>query len=80
MSEYIITCDEETASWIGNDVDSIQPLVRCMECAKWHPCNIKDGLLYGECDKWKRRDSYCVPTTHANGFCAWGERKEDGDD
>lgn len=34
MSEYIVTCDEETASWIGNEVDSMKPVVRCRDC-KW---------------------------------------------
>lgn len=27
MSKYIVTCDDETASWIGNEVDSMEPIV-----------------------------------------------------
>lgn len=34
MTEYIVTCDEETAAWIGNYVDSMRPIMRCMDC-KW---------------------------------------------
>ena len=38
MSEYIITCDEETASWIGNDVDLMKPIVRCRDCRMFGDC------------------------------------------
>ena len=67
MSEYIITCDEETASWVGNDVDSIQPLVRCEDC--------RFSLAHGNgCGR--NQDIYDV---EPDGFCAWGKRKESGE-
>ena len=68
MSEYIITCDEETASWIGNDVDSMRPLVRCRDCA--YNAKDTDGICY-------RFDHEHF--NQPDGFCAWGERKEGGE-
>ena len=67
MSEYIITCDEETASWIGNDVDSMRPIVRCKDC-KYYQDNHNNTFS-------------CVFTkitsrAHPDGFCAWPERRE----
>ena len=65
MSEYIITCDEETASWIGNDVDFMKRIVRCRDC--------KYCMAY-----W--RSDYCDYFKHVtndpDGYCAWGERRE----
>lgn len=46
-------------------------IVRCRDCAKWHHIDTEDGIRYGECDEWKRADSYCVPATNEDGFCAW---------
>lgn len=72
MTEYIITCDEETASWIGNDVDFMKPIVRCRDCrhrvAFEQPLNLERVF----CDL--RRSLYAVED---KGFCAWGERKVD---
>ena len=65
MSEYIITCDDETALWIGNDVDSMQTIVRCRDCAY----NAKD--IDGICYRFDH-EHFNQP----DGFCAWGERRE----
>lgn len=64
MSEYIVTCDEETASWIGNDVDSMKPIVRCRDCANYE---YREHL----------KRSYCCGeyATEPDGFCAWAVRK-----
>ena len=50
-------------------------IVRCRDCVKWHHIDTLDGVRYGECDEWKRADSYCVPATRENGFCAWATCK-----
>lgn len=52
-----------------------EPIVRCRDCMKWHHIDTLDGVRYGECDEWKRADSYCVPATRENGFCAWATCK-----
>lgn len=86
MNEYIVTCDEETASWIGNDVDSMKRLVRCRDCyfgKKVHwPTNSKTPSDWLDCvgpmvetwDYWndEPKDNPVPP----NGFCAWGERAD----
>ena len=55
-------------------------VVRCRDCEKWHPFDMKDGMVYGECDEWKRQDSYCVPATQEGGFCYWAVRRtEEGE-
>ena len=70
MSEYIVMCDEETASWIGNDVDSMRPLVLCRDC-KYVSC---DEMIYRECYRLHGYNSF---TVDERGFCAWGERREE---
>lgn len=75
MSEYIVTCDEETASWIGNDVDSMKPIVRCRDCI-WF---IDDPDMYESkpfCDYLDGNGMHVEP----DGFCSFGQRKESGDD
>jgi hypothetical protein len=69
MNEYIITCDEETASWIGNDVDSMRPIVRCRDCRYISSEKYYFRYCYrmGECKEFP---------VELDGFCAWGERKE----
>ena len=78
MSEYIVTCDEETASWIGNDIDSMKPLVRCRDCARFIPqgtFRFNSGVA---------NKSTCevirgfVVQIDPDGFCAWGKKKVGG--
>ena len=74
MSEYILDLtafDDETL-----DDGLREEIVRCRDCAKWHHIDTEDGIRYGECDEWRRADSYCVPATNEDGFCAWSARKE----
>lgn len=52
-----------------------EEIVRCRDCMKWHHIDTLDGVRYGECDEWKRADSYCVPATRESGFCAWATCK-----
>lgn len=74
MSDYIVTCDEETASWIGNDADSMRLLVRCRDCRRYHP---KDGEMlscrfeYNGFVQWR--------SAEPDGFCKWACRKSKED-
>lgn len=65
MSEYIVTCDEETAAWIGNDVDSMWLIVHCHDCR----FKAKDG-------NWCYRTDHEFVIEH-DGFCSWGQAKDD---
>lgn len=71
MSDYIVTCDDETASWVGNDVDSMKRLVRCRDCEYYErDANPIDPGWPMICE---RTGDDMVPP---DGFCAWGERRE----
>ena len=67
MSEYIVTCDEEVASWIGNDVDSMKRLVRCRDCRHFKPGEEEPPVDW--CDLFHDEVTPC-------DFCKWGERGE----
>ena len=70
MSEYIVTCDDEVALWIGNDVESMRPLVRCRDCKHFKQ---RDGILPPMvCERW----GYYNFKTEPERFCALGERRE----
>lgn len=83
MSEYIVEMPKEPAKVVRDgwniriewQYKQREEIVRCRDCMKWHHIDTLDGVRYGECDEWKRADSYCVPATRESGFCAWGERK-----
>ncbi len=72
MSEYI------ACPYCHNPLSQSEyvKVVRCRDCVKWHEFDYEDGRRYGECDEWKRPDSYCTPATAEDGFCAWGERRD----
>lgn len=70
MSEYIVTCDDETASWIGNEADSMEPIVRCRDCRHYRK-SMNGCAEFG--DEW--RDEFA--NVEPDGFCAWGERRVD---
>lgn len=71
MSEYIITCDEETASWVGNDVDAMRRLVRCRDCSYYNRREWNSGVPYYTCNYFDSEYAEVEP----DGFCKWGERK-----
>lgn len=79
MGEYIVTCDEETASWIGNDVESMREIVRCRDCAKAEHDYVYrfDGSKSYELT-CKRFENF-LHVTQPDGFCAWSERRSDHD-
>ena len=68
MSEYIITCDDEVAMWVGNDVESMKKIVRCRDCKNFEqdgePSEVFPNSYW--CDKLT---VYMPP----NGFCSWGK-------
>ena len=72
MSEYIV---DVTGLESGDYAIAREEIVRCRDCMKWHHIDTLDGVRYGECDEWKRADSYCVPATRESGFCAWATCK-----
>lgn len=67
MSEYIIACDEETALWVANDVESMKRIVRCRECE----FGAYDGNEQGEVIAWCKNFGCEI---EPDGFCKWGER------
>ena len=80
MTEYIfreVHYGYTDGTALGRTLEKQEEIVRCRDCMKWHHIDTLDGVRYGECDEWKRADSYCVPATRENGFCAWGERRTD---
>lgn len=70
MSDFIVTCDEEAALWIGNDADSMNPLVRCRNCKYYESVSEDSGDW---CGYWTDR---IYADVRGSGFCAWGTRKE----
>lgn len=68
MSDYILTCDEETAGWIGNDVDLMKPIVRCRDCKFYDD----DDAYCGGCTLL----DFFVSDMADEGFCSWAERRE----
>ena len=84
MSEYIVTCDEETAEWIGNEVDSMRSIVRCRDCRHGNEVTWPTGSNiphdYLDCtgelvETWDYyRDEPNMNPVKPDGFCAWGER------
>ena len=66
MSEYIVTCDEETAAWVGNDVELMRPIVRCRDC-KW---SVDESRW---CKRVNEFGGFTWMPIALDGFCAWGE-------
>lgn len=71
MTEYIVTCDEETASWIGNDVESMRPIVRCRDCRHYEPDG-EPSAVHPDCHWCEFMANYLQP----DGFCKWSERRQ----
>lgn len=70
MSEYIITCDDEVAMWVGNDVETMKRIVRCRDCKHYDP-NDEPSEVYPNRYWCDRLTVYMPP----DGFCSWGERR-----
>lgn len=68
MSEYIITCDDEVAMWVGNDVETMKRIVKCKDC-RW--CVEADAFY--DCEHFARHICW-NEGKKPDGFCAWGER------
>ena len=63
MAEYIYGTDEHEGHWLTGE-----EIVRCGDCEHYEP-RAKDGV----CNRSKFIQMYAK----ADGFCAWGSRKED---
>lgn len=70
---------EEFVGWLDDEwntvLDQSQPIVRCRDCRHYDP-NDEPSEVYPDRYWCELMAMYLQP----NGFCAWGERKEDGDD
>lgn len=74
MTDYVITCDEETALWIGNDVDSMRLLVRCRDCAYSIHFFHHDDERYQCTEPYQEGDD-----VKPDAYCWRGKRKEGGE-
>ena len=66
---------EEYVGWLSDEwnevLDMRQPIVRCRDCKHYHEAGIASYTPFCE---WMN-DSDVTP----DGFCAWGERKSEGE-
>lgn len=63
MTEYIYGTDDREGHWLTGEV-----IVRCRDCVGME--ETMDGY---ECERFSDEYHRAEP----NGFCAWGERRED---
>lgn len=80
MAEYIVDYELIPLKWREgyglSDVDLTEEVVRCRDCAY----SFDSG---SRCRKWRTQDCFenSIPEhVEPDGFCAWGKRKEGGDD
>lgn len=69
--EYFASYDTERDMYYPDERDSampITPFVRCRDC-RYYKCG-DDG--------WWCLRSISTKSNHPDGFCAWGERRQDG--
>lgn len=80
MSEYIYERPDEPAKVVRDgwnvriewDFKQREEIVRCRDCKH---CKRRNGILPPTvCERW----GYYNFETEPDGFCAWGERKDDG--
>lgn len=67
MSEYVV-CPHCHNPLSQNEWVKV---VRCRDC-RW--CMAYSNATY--CDRF----AHALPTSELDGFCAWGDKKKDGDD
>lgn len=78
MSEYIIDWDENLVIDTFSKNSLREEIVRCRDCAYYD--GEPDMESMGEkCWRDLSHSGRSIPTV-ADGFCAWGKRKEGGDD
>lgn len=67
MSEYILNLAQE---FVENYPDALrEEIVRCRDC-RYFNC------LWTDCYVCKRNKENFMPFVEPDGFCAWGERRE----
>lgn len=78
MNEYIITCYDDLAMWLEDNVDSMKEIVRCKDC-KHHEYLTVSYLdkPFSVCfsEQWTGAEGD-NPLVESDGFCSWGERCE----
>ena len=81
MSEYIITDEQivENRRLRGNKLLVMPVIVRCRDCRHMHKVRDWLGMDVDECWLHADRESGALgkERTEPNGFCAWGERKDE---
>ena len=82
MTEYIIRPPERVDSSLSLWPIIVGEIVRCRDCKHMHTVRSWLGMDVDEC--WLHADpesgALGKERTEPDGFCAWGERKESGDD
>lgn len=84
MSEYIIYAEDAKTLYEHTDIpfplDAYfgEEIVRCRDCKHMHTVRDWLGMDVDECWLHADRESGALgkERTEPNGFCAWGERKE----
>ena len=75
MSEYREYIVRLSHDWANKEGEKLTEIVRCRDCKRYHP---KEGQMlscrfeYEGFVQWR--------SAEPDGFCAWAERKEGGDD
>lgn len=64
MSEYIYGTDGHEGHWITGE-----EIVRCRDCKRFSGYELEPH--FGYCER------YDLQEVRGNGFCAWGERRDD---
>lgn len=71
MSEFIIECEYDfDDGWIPGE--HREEIVRCRDCKHYEYWTFRDGRIAADC---ARGGDYLFDT-EPNGFCAWGERRQ----
>lgn len=83
MSEYVFEIDEGRADIYGYmPCERRERVVRCRDCghAVLGFADGDDGRAVIGCDRLDRPTKRMIFNTEPDGFCAWGERMNDGED
>lgn len=71
---------EEYIGWLDDDWNTVldlgQPIVRCRDCAYICKREYANELICYTCSYFDSEHA----EVELNGFCAWGERRENNDD
>lgn len=89
MSEYISKCSEVVGISgktliVPDYIDTSKEIVRCRDCKHgWYRSNWQTDIRFKPRDYWICKAEWCTgfegdhPEVQPDGFCAWGERKDE---